>query len=222
MNYLTLFGNLFKNFRNTPKIRQRVRPKVAVAEGELYVSLNNGLSLETKLKVLGLVKETVRITEDEIESSIQTLTNTSIAEADVCSEENFKPVHGTLTPRSWLSRDTLRSQRFAFCRRRRRRMHAKITGGMNARLDLKVDVKGRVEYELGNFPILSAGLTGLSIPNVRNCDHFITSKSLDLTIICFLDFLLCFRSSQSDRKYGWSLVQLSPLKAQPVQLSELI
>ncbi|EGG12338.1 uncharacterized protein MELLADRAFT_101848 [Melampsora larici-populina 98AG31] len=146
--------------------KHKAQKLTAVAEGELYVSINDGLSPETKLQVLGLVKETVRITEDEIESSIKTLTNASISEADVCSEENFKPVHGNLTPRSWISLDTLRSHRFAFCRRGRRRMNARITGRMKARVDLKVDVKGRVEFELGNIPVISAGLTGLSIPNI--------------------------------------------------------
>lgn len=147
--------------------KHKAHKLTAVVEGELYVSIASGLTLETKLKVLNLVKQTVQITEDEIESSAINLTKASIAEADVCSEENFKPIHTTLTRRSWLSLNTLRSHRFAFCRRRHQRMNARITGTMKARVDVKVDVKGRVSYETEEIPILSAGVPGLSIANVR-------------------------------------------------------
>ncbi|KAH9823070.1 hypothetical protein DFH28DRAFT_1017911 [Melampsora americana] len=199
--------------------KHKAQKLTALAEGKLYVSIDSGIPPETKLKVLNLVKQTVQITEEEIESSTINLNKASIAEADVCSEENFKPIYTTLTRRSWLSLEALRSHRFAFCRRRHRRMNARITGTMKARVDVKVDVKGRIEYETREIPILSAGVPGLSIANIITIGpevRLVTSSTIAFggtaSMIFGADVEWKRMDTTIDAKGDQSLSRASPIK----------
>lgn len=156
--------------------RRRADRLVATTGAELDNSVNSGLSPEQKLQVILLVQETVRATEREIEKAAEDISLTAIREADVCPDESETDQNdqNSHIRRSLEGTQEASQGRYTFCRYRRRRASSKITGNINANVDVTLTLTGKVEFGTGDLTLFSAGLAGISIPNV--CQFLIQTE----------------------------------------------